>query len=162
MSGGDGGADWAMKVFGDANQQQAASNVNNTIAMKLPSECGGSVQPAMATNSIASAAAPMTGGAPKDLIQQQLHNKLQQMQQDGGFMQQLQNLATMMGKSKLSNEEIKEAATMAGGSGVLENIAVPAVLLYLNQRMGKKQTQSNKPKSMKLRKSSRFSRRYRK
>jgi hypothetical protein len=57
---------------------------------------------------------------------------------------------------------MKEAATMAGGSGVLENIAVPAVLLYLNQRMGKKQTQSNKPKSMKLRKSSRFSRRYRK
>jgi hypothetical protein len=155
MKGGNGGAEWATKVFGDANQQHAVSNIDNTIAMKSPSECG--VQPA---------AAPMAGGAaPKEQLQQQLEQQLQQMQeqQDGGFMmQQLQSLANMLKKPALSNKDMNQAATMVGGSGVLENIAVPAILLYLNQRMGKKHTPSNKQKSMKLRKSSRFSRRYRK
>ena len=44
---------------------------------------------------------------------------------------------------------------MKGGAGVLENVAVPAILLYLNQKVGKRHGK----KSMKLRHSSRMSRR---
>ena len=65
---------------------------------------------------------------------------------------------------KLSEQYLHKAVAMTGGSGVLENIAVPAILLYLNQRIAKKSTSSSAKnhKSMKLRKSSRMSRRYRK
>jgi hypothetical protein len=113
----------------------------------------------------------MKGGASRKQLQQLLNQKLQQMQQqqhqEGGnfMMQQLQNLASMLSKSKLSKQDLNQVAGMTGGSGVLENIAVPAILLYLNQRIAKKSTSSasiKNHKSMKLRKSSRMSRRYRK
>jgi len=152
MSGGEGAADWALKAYGDANQQHAVSATDNTIAVN-PSSCG--------------ATATMKGGARREL-QELLNQKMQEMQhqqqnsQDGGFMQQLQDLANLLNKDKLSNKDMNQAIAMTGGSGILENIAVPAILLYLNQRIGKKSSSSKKHKSMKLRKSSRMSRRYRK
>ena len=159
MHGGEGAADWALNAYGDANQQQPISKIDNTIAVHPPSSCGAS------TSSI------MKGGAPRKQLQQLLNDKMQEMQQqqqqDGGnfMMQQLQNLASMLSKSKLSNQDLNQAVAMTGGSGVLENIAVPAILLYLNQRIAKKSAAASSVKnykSMKLRKSSRMSRRYRK
>jgi hypothetical protein len=153
MSGGEGAADWGLKTFGDANQQHALSNTDNTIAVNPPASCG--------------ASAAMKGGARKEL-QQLLNNKMQEMQQqqqnsqDGGFMQQLNNLANLLNKEKLSNKDMNQAIAMTGGAGVLENIAVPAILLYLNQRIATKSASAKNHKSMKLRKSSRMSRRYRK
>jgi len=156
MSGGEGAADWALNAYGDANQQQPVSSTNNTIAVHPPSSCG--------------AASIMKGGAPpRKQLQQLLNQKMQEMQQqqqqqEGGnfMMQQLQSLASMLSKSKLSNQDLNQAVAMTGGSGVLENIAVPAILLYLNQRIATKSASAKNHKSMKLRKSSRMSRRYRK
>ena len=152
MSGGDGTADWGKAVFGDANQQHAVSDTDNTIAVNPPASCG--------------ASAAMKGGARKEL-QQLLNQKMQEMQQNsqegGSLMQQLSDLSNLLNKNKLSNKDMNQAMSMTGGSGVLENIAVPAILLYLNQRIGKKQSVSaKKQKSMKLRKSSRLSRKFRK
>jgi len=144
MSGGEGAADYAKSVFGDANQQHAVSNTDNTIAVNPPASCG--------------APAPMKGGARKEL-QELLNQKMQEQQQnsqDGGFMQQLKDLASLLNKEKLSNKDMNQAIAMTGGAGVLENIAVPAILLYLNQRIAKKSSSSQK-KSMKLRKMSRVS-----
>jgi hypothetical protein len=164
MTGGEGAADWGKTVFGDANQQQPVSSTNNAIAVHPPSSCG-----------VSNAAIMNGGGTPKKQLQQLLNQKMQEMQQQqqqqqqqGGsnfMMQQLQNLAGMLSKSKLSNKDLNEAVAMTGGSGVLENIAVPAILLYLNQRIAKKSAaapSAKNHKSMKLRKSSRMSRRYRK
>lgn len=155
QNGGEGAADWALKAYGDANQQQAVSPTDNTIAVNTPAPCG--------------AAAPMKGGAARKALQELLNNKMQEMQQqqqensqEGGFMQQLVDLASLLNKDKLSNKDMNQAIAMTGGAGVLENIAVPAILLYLNQRIGKKSSSSKNHKSMKLRKSSRASRRYRK
>jgi len=153
QNGGDGAADWALEAYGNANQQHAVSATDNTIAVNAPASCG----PAM------------KGGAARKALQQLLNQKMQEMQQQqqensqqGGFMQQLVDLASLLNKEKLSNKDMNQAIAMTGGSGVLENIAVPAILLYLNQRIGKKSSSSKNHKSMKLRKSSRASRRYRK
>lgn len=153
MSGGEGAADWGLKAYGDANQQQAISATDNAIAVN-PSACGPSI--------------PMKGGARKEL-QELLNQKMQEMQQqqensqNGGFMQQLSNLVAVFNKNKLSENDMNNALSMmSGGSGVLENIAVPAILLYLNQRIGKKSNQFKKQKSMKLRRSSRLSAKSRK
>jgi hypothetical protein len=151
--GGEGAADWALKAYGGPNQQQAVSATDNTIAVNTPAPCG--------------AAAPMKGGAVRHHLQQLLNNKMQEMQQqqslqDGGFMQQLVDLASLLNKDKLSNKDMNQAIAMTGGAGVLENIAVPAILLYLNQRIGKKSSASKKQKSMKLRKSARLSSKSRK
>ena len=149
MTGGDGGASWALNVYGDANQQHPVSATDNTISMNSP----------------CSATTPvMKGGARKEL-QQLLNQKMQEMQQhqqslqDGGsLMQQLSNLVTVFNKDKLSENDMNNTLSMmAGGSGVLENIAVPAILLYLNQRIGQKSNSAKNHKSMKLRKSSRSS-----
>jgi hypothetical protein len=155
MIGGEGAATWGLERYGDANQQQPVSNTDNAIAVNPPSSCGASVA--------------MKGGAPpRKQLQQLLNNKMQEMQQqqqnsqDGGFMQQLNNLANLLNKEKLSNKDMNQAIAMTGGAGVLENIAVPAILLYLNQRIAKKSSSAKNHKSMKLRKSSRMSRRYRK
>jgi hypothetical protein len=121
MSGGEGAADWGLKAYGDANQQHAVSANDNTIAVN-PSSHGATV--------------PMKGGARQEL-QQLLNQKMQEMQQqqqssqDGGsLMQQLSNLVTVFNKNKLSENDMNNTLSMmSGGSGVLENIAVPAILL---------------------------------
>jgi hypothetical protein len=149
MSGGEGAADWGLKAYGDANQQHAISATDNAIAVN-PSSCG--------------ATATMKGGARQEL-QQLLNQKMQEMQQqqqssqDGGsFMQQLSNLVDLFNKKTLSENDMNNTLSMmSGGSGVLENIAVPAILLYLNQRIGQKSNSAKNHKSMKLRKSSRSS-----
>ena len=149
MSGGEGAADWVTSTLGAANQQQPVSNIDNAIAAKLPASCG------------------MKGGF-KNKLQDLLQEKLQEMQQrnsqDGGsLMQQLSNLIGVFNKPRLSEQDANNAiGLMSGGSGVIENIAVPAILLYLNQKLGKKSHPSKKQKSMKLRRSYRLSAKNRK
>jgi hypothetical protein len=153
MTGGDGAAAYALQVYGDGNQQHAISDIDNRIAVTPLASCS-TTTPAM------------KGGDGRKALQQLLDQKMQEMQQhqgsqEGGFLEQLSNLVNMFNKNKLSENDMNNAIAMTGGSGVLENIAVPAILLYLNQRIGKKSSHK-KQKSMKLRRGSRMSRRYRK
>ena len=137
MSGGAGGADYALKVFGDGGQQRAMPG-SNVIAANAVEGSG------------------MMGGA-KANFENLVNNQMNNMNMKGGNgMEDVKNLLSMFNKNKLNDNDLNSLTNMAGGSGVLENVAVPAILLYLNQKVGKRHGK----KSMKLRRRSRMSRKY--
>jgi hypothetical protein len=135
MSGGAGGADYALKVYGDGGQQRAMPG-SNVIAANAVEGTG------------------MMGGA-KANFDNLLKNQMNNWEMKGGNdMNNMQQLFNMLKKNNLNNKDLNNVVNMAGGSGVLENVAVPAILLYLNQKVAKRHGK----KSMKLRHSSRMSR----
>lgn len=117
MSGGAGAADFAVQVYGNGNEQRAIAGSNLIAANNVAGsqQMGGNVFDALVNNN--------NGGN----------------FEDGN----LKKLMKLMKKSHLSKNEFDNIA-MAGGSGVLENVAVPAILLYLNQKVKSKGKKSVK------------------
>jgi len=159
--GGAGTADHAIAVYGDAMQQHPVSATDNTIAMNnvsAPVQSGAGL-----VENIYSLSESFFGkpGGKKDMLadlQQQVNHKLASMgPAEGGKMDELKELQTTLAVKgcKLTKKNLKHInRKMTGGSGVLENVAVPAILLYINQRVGTKKNLGSK----KLRKSARISR----
>jgi hypothetical protein len=133
MAGGEGAAENALRVFGDGNQQHAVSENDNTIAMNGAA--------------VAAAVEPVKVGG----NHHENNNNNGGSWGKGGISKK--RLMKLMKQSKISKNDYNNVA-MAGGAGVLESVAVPAILLYLNQKVAK----SSGKKSMKLRRSSRMSR----
>lgn len=158
--GGSGTADHAIAVYGDAMQQHPVSATDNTIAMN---NVGAPVQSgAGLAKSISALSESFFGkqGDKKHMLAQlqgQVTHKLESMGTEGGKMDELHELQTTLAVKggKLTKKNLKHIKRkMTGGSGVLENVALPAILLYINQRVGSKKNLGSK----KLRKSARISR----
>ena len=171
--GGAGAADHAIAVYGDAMQQHAVSATDNTIAMnnvgapvqsgaglvenimKLSESMGGKKE----EENVVTLSGGKKGGKQEALadMREKIANKLASMGTEGEQMNDLSELQNLLEKKggKLTMKNLKHLKRkMTGGSGVLENIAVPAILLYINQRVGTKKNNGSK----KLRKSARISR----
>jgi len=179
--GGAGTADYAIAVYGDAMQQHAVSETDNTISMNnvsaAPMQSGAGLSENIVKlsdsffgkkeeenkteESIVALAGGRRGGKQEalDKIQQQINEKLETMNKEaeGGNNDKLEELKNTLEQKggKLTKKHLKFIhRKMTGGSGVLENVAVPAILLYINQRVGTKKNKGSK----KLRKSARISR----
>jgi len=173
--GGAGTADHAIAVYGDAMQQHAVSETDNTIAMNnggTPVQSGAGLTEDIIKLSESFAGKKegeqknepsLIGGNTKQATLAEMQARITQElaklneQSEGGNMEKLQELQNTLALKggKLTNKNLKHIKRkMTGGSGVLENIAVPAILLYINQRVGTKKNSGSK----KLRKSARISR----
>jgi len=175
--GGAGTADHAIAVYGDAMQQHAVSETDNTIAMNnggTPVQSGAGLAEDILklSESFAgkkeeeSKVEPVLMGGKKggkkealEEMQARITQELAKLnkESEGGNMEKLQELQNTLALKggKLTKKNLKHIKRkMTGGSGVLENIAVPAILLYINQRVGTKKNSGSK----KLRKSARISR----
>lgn len=138
MNGG-GAAEWGSAVYGEPNQQHAVAGSN-----------------VIATNNVDGNS--MTGGADPIVDNNNGGGMGFRNNNNGGSWGKggIKKLMKLMEQKKISEKSYKKVA-MAGGAGVLENVAVPAILLYLNQKVVK----SNGNKSVKSRPSSRKSRKSR-
>lgn len=173
--GGAGTADHAIAVYGDAMQQHAVSETDNTIAMNnggTPVQSGAGLTEEILKLSESFAGKKeeeskvepsLIGGNTKKETLAEMQARITQElaklneQSEGGNMEKLQELQNTLALKggKLTKKNLKHIKRkMTGGSGVLENIAVPAILLYINQRVGTKKNSGSK----KLRKSARISR----
>ncbi len=158
MKGGDGTSDNAIRVFGNMNEQHAGSETDNTIAMNSPAVHP--VAPAMQGGNVIEKIselqdtifgkdkAPEMGG----------NNDLEKLQEE--ITEQVKKLEKEGGEEVQEKIDILKTAVQAGGSGVLENIAVPAILLYANQKYSNKKRFSHG--KAKLRRTSRRVRKMRK
>ena len=80
QSGGDGAADHAIKVFGNMNDQHAASSINNTIAMK-----GGDMDIFEKEKQDSTKQVPVSGGKQsKKQLKNTIKKQLKQLKQQGG------------------------------------------------------------------------------
>jgi hypothetical protein len=155
MKGGEGTADNAIKVFGGMNDQHAVSNIDNKIAMNDPSAAP--LAPAMQGGNVIQQIADLqkkvfgneVGVNTEELakLQVKIGNAVEEMKKGGG--------EKMQEKMEVLNNVVQN-----GGTGVLENIAVPAILLYANQKYSNKKRFANE--KAKLRRTSRRGRRMRK
>lgn len=181
--GGAGSADYAIAVYGDAMHQHSVSETDNTIAMnnlssapgqsgaglseditKLSESFFGKKEGETTTDKTDQViVGGKIGGKQATLaeMQQKINETLEKInennQSEGGDKNKLEELkdALQQKGGKLTKKHLKHInRKMNGGSGVLENVAVPAILLYINQRVGTKKNKGSK----KLRKSARISR----
>ena len=139
MMGGAGAAAHAIAVYGDANAQHAVEGSNVIAAQPLPEQAPAQAGGAVCADGIereicdetVNTVVPVTEPAAEPVVLQQT---------EGGAIK------------KLSKKEMAKL----GGSGLLETLAAPAVLLYANQKYGK--ASQKKYKGKKLRKSARIAR----
>jgi len=134
MMGGDGAATHAINVYGGMDSQHAVSGGDNTIAMN------GGVQPvAVIKGGSALSPAPITGGT----------IELTPAPITGGTVA-LAPAPVTGGTLGLASAPIRGGAK--GGSGIITDLAVPAVLIYANKALRGRHTSN---KSYKKRRNSR-------
>lgn len=153
MKGGEGTADNAIKVFGGMNDQHPVSDIDNRIAMNDPSAAPSAMQGGNVIQQITDLQKKVfgneVGGNADELneLQDKIGHAVEEIKKDGG--------EKVQEKMAVLNEVVQN-----GGTGVLENIAVPAILLYANQKYSNKKRFANG--KAKLRRTSRRGRKMRK
>jgi hypothetical protein len=116
QSGGAGGADHALKIYGDMNQQQPVSNIDNTIAMSGSS--GSAHVSSMPTPSMAG------GKKSKRKLQDEIKNQLQQLQQQGGASLSFSDYSSQPASASVAKVAVNTSGTgnQTGGNAMSLNL----------------------------------------